>query len=470
MGPIPESIKGRLFLWIFLFITALLIIRSIIIYREINEAVFLSVRHSLHSKIQILKGLIYEKNGTIGLKQDEIISGEYVIPRSGHYYKVVANGKILSVSPSLVEKNFNLISGEPEEKDEHLRESVYSSTGPDKEPIMIVQHDFNILDIPVTIYAVQSLDESLALIKKFKNFLFISISLTLFVVIFIGIWIAKYSLKPIEILSSRIERITHKTLSERIDTEYQAKEIKELAKSFNSMLDRLQSAFGAEKRLIADAAHELKTPLSVIKTHCDVLLQRERTRDEYTKALNTIKFTSDLLNNLIDDMLSLARLDSGILSASDFKTISIKSCIEKVVKLADVLAEKKHVKINTAFTEEVDISGDQNTLIEAFLNIIENAIKYNNDGGIVDILVSMDVKHAEIRISDNGIGIKKQDLERIFDRFYRVDSSRSTEGTGLGLSIAKAIIEAHGGEIKAESEFGKGSCFFVVLPLKPNEA
>ena len=292
------------------------------------------------------------------------------------------------------------------------------------------------------------------------------IPLNIFVVAVVGLWITKQSLNPLKTFSSRIERITHKTISERINTESQAEEIKGLAKSFNAMLTRLQNAFDIEKRLIADASHELKTPLSVIKTQCDIVLQKDRTKEEYVKALNTIKTVSGTMNKLISDMLSLARLDSGILSPSNFKATSITDCLEKAVKLVGILAEKKRIKISTTFTENINILGDKNTLTEAFLNIIENAVRYNSTGGIVEISVSKNRNQARIEIKDNGPGIKEQDLERIFDRFYRVDTSRSTDGTGLGLSIAKAIIHAHNGKIEVKSKIDKGSCFIVILPVE----
>jgi heavy metal sensor kinase len=465
MRLIPNSIKGRLFLWIFLSTSALLIVLGTFIYQEIKKTIFLSVAHTLRSKIQILKGLLHEKHGAIELQYAEIVSGEYSIPRSGYYYKVLVNGNVLAASSSLVKDDFNLASGKLESRNEELKESVYTSIGPANEPIMVVQHYFKIFDMPATIYAAQSLEESFILIDRFKKFFLIFIPLNIFIVALVGLWITRQSLKPLKIFSSKIERITHKTLSEKIDTEFQAREIKGLAKLFNAMLDRLQGAFNTEKRLIADASHELKTPLSVINTQCEVLLQKDRTKEEYTTTLNTIKTTSGTMKKLIDDMLSLARLDSGILSSSDFKIISINDCLEKAIKLLEPFAEKNHIKINTAFTENVNIPGDESTLTEAFLNIIKNAIRYNVAGGTVEISVSKDNSQTKVMIKDSGIGIKEGDLERIFDRFYQVDTSRSSEGTGLGLSIAKAIIEAHGGKISVESKLSKGSCFIITLPL-----
>lgn len=465
MRLIFNSIKGRLFFWILLLISAVLIIRGVSIYNEIKRTSHQPVKHAIHSKIQILKGLLFEKDGKIGMEHSEILSGEYSIPRSGHYYKVIVNGKVIDFSPSLVDEGFNLTSEKLESYDDQLKESVYISTGTDGEPVMTVQHDFEIFNMPATIYATQSIKENFAIVKRFKIFFLISIPFYTLIAALVGLWIAKQSLKPLKVFSSKIERITHATLSERIDTEFQTEEVKSLARSFNDMLDRLQKAFDSEKRLFADASHELKTPLSVIKTQCEVLLQKDRTKEEYTKALGIIKTTSDTIKRIIDDMLSLARFDSGMLSTPGFKPVSLSVCLGNAIRLADTIVQKKSLKIKTTLPDDINIHGDENSLTEAFLNILDNAIRYNSAGGAVEISASKNKNRAEVTIRDTGYGIKETDLERIFDRFYRADTSRDTEGTGLGLSIAKAIIEAHGGEIRVKSEVNKGSCFTITLSV-----
>jgi heavy metal sensor kinase len=465
MKSLSHSIKGRLFLWTLFFITVLLIILSVLIYKEVKENIFLSVELVLHSKIQILKGLITEQDREIKLERAEVILGEYSIPRSGHYYKILIDGKVLATSPSLVEIGHDLALGKLESTNEELEEKIFTATGPDGEPIMVLQHDFEIFDKPASIFAAQTLEDRLKLLNRFNKFLIVTILTSIFIGASVSLWIAGHSLRQLKLFSSTIERITHKTLHERIDTESLVEEIKGIADSFNTMLSRIHSAFDIQKRLMADVSHKLKTPLSVIKAQCDVLLQKDRTKEEYTNALNTINSVSVSMKKLIDDMLSLTRIDSGTLLSTDFTPISINSCLSNAIKLAEFLAEKKGIKINAAFTDNVTISGDQNTLTEAFLNIIENAVRYTMTGGRVVISTFKDSSQVKIMIKDTGIGIEEDKLEKIFDRFYQIDASRSSESTGLGLSIAKAIIEAHGGEIRVTSEMNKGSCFSIILPF-----
>lgn len=463
------SIKSRLFLWIFLFTSALLIIRGIAIYHETKKSVFALVENKLHTKIQILKGLLHVEDGRIELKHELILSGEYSIPRSGYYYKVLVNGKVLDASLSMAGEDLNLTSDELKSHDPKIGESIYASTGPDKEPVLAIKHDFIIFNFPVTIIAAQTLKEDILLIQRFSNFLITTIAGSIFIVVLMGLWIARQSLKPLKVFSSAIEKITHKTMDDRIDAEFQAEEIKGLARSFNSMLDRLKNAFDSEKRLFADASHELKTPVSVIKAQCDVMLQKERTNDEYKEAMETIRNVAGNMGKAINDMLSLARLDSGILSSLNFKRVSLSDSLLKTVQLSEPLAKKKLVSIKTFIESDIHVNGDEERITEAFLNIIENAVNYNKQGGLVEVSAEKRGSNANISVSDTGIGIREDDLDKIFKRFCRVDTSYKSEGSGLGLSITRTIIETHGGNIKVESREGKGSCFYITLPLMREE-
>ncbi|MBI5056817.1 MAG: sensor histidine kinase N-terminal domain-containing protein [Nitrospirae bacterium] len=461
----PKSIKGRLFFWFLSLTSILLITVSLFLYHEVERIIFASVDRALHSQLQVITGLLHEEDGRIELELSEIIAGAYSIPRSGHYYQVLMNGRLLAASPSLADEDINLTSAKLEYYDEALSERVYTSVGPDNEPVRIKQHDLDFLGIPVSVFAAESIADSLEMINMFKRFLLIAASVGILIISFAGLWAANHSLDPLKIFSSDIENITHKTLSKRIDVEAVTNELSVLADSFNAMLDRLQKAFETERRLVADASHELKTPVTVIKTHCDVLLQKDRTKDEYVEALSTIRTVSENMGRLIKDLLSLARLDSGMLSPDGFKIVSLNECIREAAQMAVPLTEKKSVTINTVLKDDINITGNKDRLTEVFLNIIENAVNYNKENGAVEITTARNNNTAVISVLDTGPGIGQDDLEKIFERFYRADTSRSEDGTGLGLSISKIIVEAHGGNIKVESAFGKGSRFLINLPL-----
>ncbi|UCD34140.1 MAG: HAMP domain-containing protein [Nitrospiraceae bacterium] len=464
MKSYPGSIKGRFFLWSILITAAVLIFLGISLYVEIRKSILGSIEQTLHSKIQILKGLIHEEHGMIELELAEVVSGEYSVPRSGHYYKVLLDNEVLAASPSLVDEAFDLDSGKLFSHDPALQQRVSLSVGPAKEPVMVVRHDFPLFDAQATVYAAQSLSGSLQLISRFRMFLFAAIGINTAVLALAGLWIARHALRPLEEFSTHIEKITHKTMDEKIDPAFQAEEIRKVAGSFNAMLDRLQHAFEMEKSLVADASHELKTPLSIIKAQCDVLLQKDRTKEEYTRALSQINATSDAMKNLIADMLSLARIDAGILPASRFRVVSLNHCIDRAVKLAEFSAGEKHISVHKNMPAPVQVRGDEDVLTEMIFNIVDNAVKYSPEGGTVDIALLPDNSSVQIEVRDHGKGIRAEDLERVFDRFYRSDTARSTDGTGLGLSIARAVAESHGGTISVGSQTGRGSRFVIRLP------
>ncbi len=443
----------------------LLITVGLSLYFEVKNAVFTSIDQSLNSEIKLVEGLLHFEDGKIEFELSEVVAGEYVIPGSGHYYKVMLDGQVFAASPSLVDNKYDFALTRAEMTNEGIGNVAYTSVGPAQETVRVLQHDFDFLGKPASIFLAESIEDSLRTIEKIKLYLFITILVSIMITGLISLLIVKQSLRPIELFSGRVKNITHKNLNERIDTKKQTEELTRLAESFNAMLDRLQKAFEVEKRIISDASHELKTPLSVIKTQCEVILQRSRTKEEYIEALETIMSSGNSMSKLVNDLLSLARLDSGLLSSAGFQEVSLNRCLEEAVSVVNVLAEKSNIHINSTLSENISIMGGKERLTEAFLNIIENAVRYNRQGGSVDIELSRNDNYAEVVIKDTGTGIEEEDLGKIFERFYRADSARTTGGTGLGLNIAKAIVEAHDGKIKAESTVGEGSRFVIKLPI-----
>lgn len=466
MIKLPDSIRGRLFLWFFTFTSLLLIVFGFSIYYKVKDAIFSSIDNTIRSKAQLIAGLVHvEKDGNIEFEPSEGISGEYSIPYSGHYYRIVLDGKVIAYSRSLVNENFDLSSGAFEYQNRALKDRVYTSRGPDNEPVMVLRHDIGFPNATVNVFVAEGMTKSLSLINRLGQFLFIAIPASILFGGIVGSWIVKKSLSPLREFSLKVGRITHASLNERLNTETKVHELNELAASFNDMLNRLQNAFEAESRFISDASHELKTPVSVIKGNCDITLQKKRTDDEYIDTLRTIKTVSTKMADIINDMFSLMRLDSGLLNPTNFKAVSLNDCIEGALDLCMVLAERKHVTVNASIESGINIFGDKGRLTEAFLNIIQNGIIYSKENGSVNISAARASNYIITSIEDTGVGIKEDELDKIFERFYRSDASRSSEGTGLGLSIAKAIIQAHRGSISVRSEIGKGSCFSIILPI-----
>jgi signal transduction histidine kinase len=463
MTLLPRSIAGRLVFWFFVCTTVVLISVGMFLYAKVGNIVISSVDRTLHSKLQIITGLLHEEGGSVELELSEVIAGEYVIPRSGHYYKVMMGKDLLAISPSMAGDDFNFFSP-PVAVVNQLGETFYTGTGPDNEPVRVISYEYSAFGKSFTITLAESLKNSYSIIVTFRRFLQVSISLGILLLCLTAWLIAWMSLRPLAAFSSAIETITHKNLTEHIDAEATANELTTLARSFNALLDRLNHVFESQKRLVADASHGLKTPLSVIRTQCDVVQQRPRTPEEYMEAFQTIRTYSQNMTRLINNLLSLARLDAGFLSMGDFTAVSLRECIEQAVLMTAQFAEERSIQITTSIDDTILVKGSQTGLLEAFLNIIENGVRYNREGGAVSISGTKKEGKALITIADTGSGISENDISGIFKRFYRGDNAQDIEGTGLGLSIVRSIISAHGGEIDVRSEPGKGSRFTVVLP------
>ncbi len=466
MNRLGNSIKGRLFVRILAFTSFFLIVIGAVIYHEIRVNIIAAVDRTLHSKMQVVTGLIHqEEDNLVELELEEVVSGEYSIPRSGHYYKVLMDGRLLAAGPSLVDTGFDLAAGR-DTHDAWLKETVFTSTGPGGEPIRVLRHERKAFGRTFTIFVAESITDSLEMIRKFRRMLLVVIPAGILVVSLMAFWIASRALKPIDQFSRRIEAITHDTLGERIDARAETRELAGLAGSFNTMLDRLQKVFESEKRLIADASHELKTPVAVIKLNCDVALQRERTAEEYVETVKEIRTVSETIDTLVKDLLSLSRLDSGILSSKGFVPVSLNDCIRNTLAMLQPFVANRSIRVETALGDDATVAGNAESLTEALFNILENGVKYNRDHGVLAVSTVRSGADAVVTIRDTGVGIGTADAERIFDRFYRADAARSADGSGLGLSIAKAVIEAHGGRIGLESEPGQGSTFTVTLPAQ----
>ncbi len=247
-------------------------------------------------------------------------------------------------------------------------------------------------------------------------------------------------------------------------------EIARMGIAFNTMAEKLALNERRRIQFVSDASHELKTPLSSIKLMADSILQNpDIPRSQTIEFLADINNEADRLNRIINKLLNITRLDTQA-EGGEYKTESfnLSEFVGDIIKTLRPLASKSDVAINLGGERDVFVSGDKDTLFQAIYNICDNAIKYTNPNGEVNILLEKSAENAIVRIRDNGVGMSAEDTEHIFERFYRVDKARSREtgGTGLGLAIANAAVKAHGGHIEVISELNMGSEFIIVLPLK----
>jgi signal transduction histidine kinase len=231
------------------------------------------------------------------------------------------------------------------------------------------------------------------------------------------------------------------------------------------MIGRLEHAFDAMRRFTADASHELLTLLTAMRTETEVALRADRPAEHYQRVLASILEEIERLTKLADNLLLLSREDTQAIQLSR-GPVRLDELVRGVIEHVAVLAEAASVKLQIGQLPAATIEADVDCLRQVFFNLLDNAVKYTHPGGSVTVRGYTTDSEATVEVSDAGIGIPAESLPRVFDRFYRVDKSRSRQmgGTGLGLSICKALVERHGGRIEVESVEGKGSTFRVVLP------
>ncbi len=288
--------------------------------------------------------------------------------------------------------------------------------------------------------------------------------LILLVGLFGGWWFVGRALRPISEISATAVKISAGDLSQRISAAETESELGQLAAVLNSTFARLETAFAQQKQFASDAAHELRTPVTVILTQTQTALNRERDAASYKQTVEACQRAAQRMRKLIESLLALARFDAGqeVLRRTDFDfSETIADCAELVQPLAD----ERAVKISVA-VEPVKITGDAERLAQVVTNLLTNAIQYNQPAGEVRVQLASQNGLAVLTVTDTGQGIAPADLPLVFGRFYRADQSRTgASNAGLGLAITKAIVEAHGGTIEVASEENAGTTFTVRLPI-----
>jgi signal transduction histidine kinase len=290
---------------------------------------------------------------------------------------------------------------------------------------------------------------------------FLAIAIALF-----GYFISGFVAKPIKDITDVIREMGRGHLRQRVEVNG-SREIIELGNAFNAMSQRVESLDKARSEFVANASHELKTPLSSIKVLAQSLVQNPGADLKiYKEFMHDIDSEIDRMSNIINDLLTLVQLDKDKPDIT-YGDVDLDRLINETLKVLRPLAAAKNIKLNYISEESVRIKGDAPKLKQMLINIIDNALKYTPEGGSVDVSLRKKDGRVLIEVVDNGIGIPKDDLPYIFDRFYRVDKarSRSTGGTGLGLSITQKIVYLHNGTINVESNEGEGTRLSIELPI-----
>ncbi len=295
--------------------------------------------------------------------------------------------------------------------------------------------------------------------------LLVSLPVGLLVALGGGWFLAGRALRPVESITQAAQRIAGGDLAQRLDAPTSQDEIGRLTETFNDMIARLDASFKQVRQFGTDASHELRTPLTVLKGETELALRRPRSPEDYRLVLESSLEEIDRMSRIVDELFFLSRADLGEVKMESLP-VRLDALVEDIYRQASLLGQEPNVLIRLATITPCTVQGDELRLRELFLNVVDNAIKYSNSGGTVDISLTCDGQMARLTVRDQGIGIEPESLPRIFDRFYRTDAARAhvKTGTGLGLPICKWIAETHHGSIDVQSVVGAGSTFTVSLP------
>jgi len=463
-----HSIRFRLLLWFTAILALVLMVFSAFIYynqaRDLGDDSLGRLASRLSSLQETLRISLRQQNGRIVLP-------EHILEETDVFALISPDGQILSSygtfpAGDIVQAATQAIHGHSD----HEASLEYSAAWVDKNSGygFVVAPIFGESGQTSLVVLGSPLDPDEQMKGLFTNLLFGNL-LTLAIALGGGFWLADRAMRPVQTITHTARSISETDLSRRINLESKD-ELGELASTFDNMLARLQTAFERQRQFVADASHELRTPLTIVNLETSRALEARRSTQEYERALRVIHSENDFMSHLVNDLLTLARMDNGQVALEKVPLDLSDVAVDAIDRLTP-LATRKNVRLEAGELPETHMLGDRQSLLQLVSNLIENAIKYT-DGDDKRVCIETGVAdgHAWVRISDNGPGIDPEHLPHLFDRFYRVDKARaramdedsdSPTGSGLGLSIIQWIAQAHGGEVHVESTPGNGSSFEV---------
>jgi heavy metal sensor kinase len=334
-------------------------------------------------------------------------------------------------------------------------------------PLRIWNQQVNVGGEPYFIQSAFEMDDFYEALYHFELLLYIAIPLLLICSALGGYWISTRALAPVDQITKTARTISAQNLSSRLVVPSTGDELQRLSETLNGMLDRLESSFKKITQFTADASHELRTPVAVMRTRAELSLRKARSAEEYRDVISEVLTELEKTSGLIEQLMFLARADSGA-ETLHFADTNVTEVLREACHQGSALAEAKQI----GFQEEISpasmwIRGDASSLRRLFLILIDNAVKYTPANGHVEVSLQRNNGYAIAQVKDTGIGIAETDLPNVFERFYRADKARTRElgGVGLGLSIGRWITEVHSGTIEVQSTPGRGSVFQIRLPI-----
>lgn len=485
-----QSVKVRLTLWYALVLSVFLAIFSFIMYAELSRALYhdaeknlswsaLQTEEALRFKLisnpfifsainrsarDRMKPFAPEANEQIQKAVQAWAFQSQFLTRSLHMIRIVGfDHKEIASNLEGWEKEIIFPNFERDSSFMEKGESYQTIHFKDK-PFRLYYRLMQVGNSPVfviqTAYALYEIENTL---KQLSSMIAVGIPLFVLCACFAGWFLAKRFFRPIDRMIREANQITAAHLESRLPRTEMGDEIDRLAETLNEMIDRLEHSTRAMREFSSDVSHELKTPLAIIRGELDLVLRKTRTREEIDKALIVIGEETDEMIRLVSDLMILVRSDARQLRL-DKKTLHAVEVLEPLVERFQERARQKGVRLTWSPQTDCIFEADEGHFKRVMNNLVDNALKFTDAGGTVDVSLSFHEEAAVIQVRDSGIGITPENQPKIFMRFFRDEKARSREGSGLGLSIVKAICDAHGWQIGLESAPDQGTIIQIVVP------
>src|SRR5690242_11689409 len=460
-------LRLRLSLWYGSALALILVAFSTILYfvtaRSLRDALDQSLEETAAAAVRSL-----EERGFIPLiDEDELMSQFPELARIDKFFQIFSPSGTITIRSPNVKQHEMPLSREALNVAISGRMLFEFAQYPKEPPLRLISvpiiYRGNLLYIIQVGTSMDSVEQTL---NRLMLVLLVSMPIAVAVSLAGGWFMAGRALLPVDAITLAAQRIAGGDLTQRLKVPSAADEIGRLTKTFNDMIDRLETSFRQIRQFSSDASHELRTPLTVMKGETELALRRPREAGDYTVVLESNLEEIDRMTRIVDELLFLSRADMGEVKMERLP-VKLESLLEDIHRQASLLGQERNVQVALGLVMPAVVFGDELRLRELFLNLVDNAVKYSRSGGSVEMSLTIHANQAKFVISDHGIGISLEDQKRIFDRFYRTDDARShtKKGTGLGLAICAWIVEAHHGRIEVQSEPNKGSTFTVLLPL-----
>ena len=457
------SIGVRLTIWYLAIFALAQLVFGAGMWFILRHNLFDLVDDGLEEQIDDLKNFLQSqpKDRPLAKLQEEV-NETYAIEHSGEYLEVYAENDRLIYRSSFLQAHPSVLL-----PPDQVKRPILRSRKIDDRPFRFSFQKMEINGHTFTVEMGVHADDVVETLHLFRFYLWMFAPVLLLVAAGGGYWLSRRALSPVDSLARTAREISGTNLNRRLQKLDTGDELQRLSDTLNEMLDRIESAFLRITQFTADASHELRTPVSLIRTEAELALRRSRGEAEYKESLRHILLEAERTTALLEQLLSLARTDSGR-EALHLQPVDLRQTLRTVVDGWQQVATIRNLQFSSSLdAPESSVMGDETLLRRLADILLDNAFKYTPSPGSVRLSLEQSANSAVITVRDSGVGIAEEEQSKIFERFYRVDKARSRAqgGAGLGLAIAQWIVTQHRGSIRVESQPGSGTTFRVELPM-----